>query len=103
MTTTTTVQPRLDYKSIAPEDTRRCPVGDVCQTLRSGTGLLELVRLRASQLMAVPIASTCIPKMRARKARQSSVYMRLRPGVKRRFIPSANAPPGLDGSRDKSV
>jgi len=71
------LESRIDYRNTIPKEALHALYALEQSIRKSGleTSLLELVRMRASQITDVPFASTCTAKTRGRKARPSNGYM----------------------------
>lgn len=91
---TDTMQPRLDYRKVAPGAIEAMlAVERYVRNSGLDARLLELVRLRASQLNGCAYCVDMHTKDARARAKPSSVSTRSRSGKRRLSLPRANARP----------
>ena len=87
------MKPRLEYGKVAPGASRAMyELEKYVHTSGLEEPLIELVKMRASQINGCAYCSTCTRRTPARMVRPSSGCTRSTPGGKRRSTPTASGP-----------
>ncbi len=84
---------RIDFYTASPDALKAMiALETAVSKLPLEKNLIELVKLRTSQINGCAFAWTCTAPMRARVVSPSVAWRHCRPGAKRRSSPSVNAP-----------
>jgi AhpD family alkylhydroperoxidase len=91
------VQPRLEAQKASPAaySTLLALEAFVRRAWKLEPSLMELVRMRASQINGCAYCLDMHSKAPARRAKPNSGFIRFRPGARRRFSPIASVRPWI--------